>query len=377
MSETPAFEIPSDESSFLDDDGFTPGHQLPPVDPPSAGFIVQLFLIPALIVTAIVGVWALFGKLASNEQDVSRVLADIRSSNANRRGPAMHTFTRMLQVDARRDPDKQQYVNNPSVASNTSDILQFWLENVPSKRAEKIATLNTQIFLTRALGWFDAPDKVLPTLRNALHVEPEPYSGDQTEQEIRDLQQQVRTSAVESIALIAHRAAIRGQPIQQPELIDDLIEVTNSPDAETELRHRGAFALGLLPSEQSRQQLSAWLKNADDKTRLNAAIALSRHSSTDGYDVFVSVLREAVTPISPQQTKSSTASQRKRIVNLKEFERWAAVKNVLEAILQLSSRFQDKQRAELIGLIEPIKQIYKFPEIRKAAETVLKSLELQ
>jgi HEAT repeat protein len=354
-----------------------PVDHLPPVEPPSAGFIVQLFLIPALIVTAIVGVWALFGKLASNEQNVSRILVDIRSSNANRRGPAMHTFTRMLQVDSRRDPDKQQYVNNPFVASSTADALEHWLKNVPSNRAEKIATLNTQIFLTRALGWFDVPEKVLPAIRKALHVEPEPYSGDQTEQKIRDLQQQVRTSALESIAIIAHRASTRGKPIQEPGLIDEIIEVTNLPEAETELRHRGAYALGLLPSELSRQQLSAWLKNADDKTRLNAAISLARQDSTEGYDVFVSVLREAVTPIAPQKMESSTASERKRSINLKEFERWAAVKNVLEAILQLSNRFQDKQRAELIRLIEPIKRDDKFPNIRKAAAAVLKSLESQ
>ncbi|MCH7987918.1 MAG: HEAT repeat domain-containing protein [Planctomycetes bacterium] len=353
----------------------TPVDHLPPVEPPSAGFIVQLFLIPALIVAAIVGVWALFGKLASNEQDVSRVLADIRSSNANRRGPAMHTFTRMLQVDSRRDADKQQYVNNPSVASSTADILQFWLENVPSQRAGKIDTLNTQIFLTRALGWFDVPDKVLPTLRKALHVEPEPYSGDQTEQEIRNLQQQVRTSAVESIAIIAHRASTRGEPIQEPGLIDELIDVTNSPDAETELRHRGAFALGLLPSEQSRQQLSAWLKNADDKTRLNAAIALARQNSTEGYDVFVSVLREAVTPIPSPKQEKLTPSQRKRAITLEKFERWAAVRNVLEAVLLLSGRFQEDQRAELIRLIEPIERDYQYPDVRMAAEAVLKSLE--
>ncbi len=35
--------------------------ELPPVEPPSAGFIVQLFLIPMLIVGAIIGVYALFG----------------------------------------------------------------------------------------------------------------------------------------------------------------------------------------------------------------------------------------------------------------------------------------------------------------------------
>ena len=32
---------------------------LPPVEPPSAAFIVQLFVVPAMIVIAVVGVWAL------------------------------------------------------------------------------------------------------------------------------------------------------------------------------------------------------------------------------------------------------------------------------------------------------------------------------
>ena len=42
---------------------------LPPVEPPSAGFIVQLFLIPALIVAVILGVYLLFGQLAASEME--------------------------------------------------------------------------------------------------------------------------------------------------------------------------------------------------------------------------------------------------------------------------------------------------------------------
>ena len=36
--------------------------QPPPVEPPSAKFIVQLFVVPGLIVAVIVGAWLLFGK---------------------------------------------------------------------------------------------------------------------------------------------------------------------------------------------------------------------------------------------------------------------------------------------------------------------------
>ena len=59
---------------------------LPPVEPPSAKFIVQLFVVPGLIVAAIVGAWLLFGKLASAEQDWQALLADMKSSNEHRRG---------------------------------------------------------------------------------------------------------------------------------------------------------------------------------------------------------------------------------------------------------------------------------------------------
>ena len=46
---------------------------LPPVEPPSAGFIIQLFVIPALIVVLIVAVWLAFNWLvrtASSPEDV-------------------------------------------------------------------------------------------------------------------------------------------------------------------------------------------------------------------------------------------------------------------------------------------------------------------
>jgi hypothetical protein len=38
---------------------------LPPVEPPTAGFIVQLFVLPAVIVAVVIVVWLLFGKLAA------------------------------------------------------------------------------------------------------------------------------------------------------------------------------------------------------------------------------------------------------------------------------------------------------------------------
>ncbi len=46
-----------------------PGDVLPPVEPPSAGFILQLFVVPGIIVAIIVMVWLLFNWVARTGND--------------------------------------------------------------------------------------------------------------------------------------------------------------------------------------------------------------------------------------------------------------------------------------------------------------------
>ena len=50
---------------------FSPDDALPPVEPPSAGFIVQLFVVPGVIVIVIIMVWLMFNWLAhmGNDRD--------------------------------------------------------------------------------------------------------------------------------------------------------------------------------------------------------------------------------------------------------------------------------------------------------------------
>ncbi|MCA9118121.1 MAG: hypothetical protein KDA79_23780, partial [Planctomycetaceae bacterium] len=70
--------------------------ELPPVEPPSAGFIVQLFLVPGLIVAAIIGVWVLFGRIAEGRQDWRELVAELPSGNEQRRWRAALGLAQML-----------------------------------------------------------------------------------------------------------------------------------------------------------------------------------------------------------------------------------------------------------------------------------------
>jgi len=51
---------------------------LPPVQPPSAGFLVQLFVVPGIIVAIIVVVWVLVDWLAHMESDPQKYVDGLR-----------------------------------------------------------------------------------------------------------------------------------------------------------------------------------------------------------------------------------------------------------------------------------------------------------
>src|SRR5207248_9107128 len=80
--------------------------ELPPVEPPTAGFIIQLFVLPAIVVAVVIVVWLLFGKLAGGERDASEYVRTIRSENVNRRWRAAYELASLIQNDPKlaRDP---------------------------------------------------------------------------------------------------------------------------------------------------------------------------------------------------------------------------------------------------------------------------------
>jgi transposase len=82
-----------------DAEGARVPEDLPPVQPPSAGFILQLFVVPGLIVLAIVAVWLLFGKLAGNEQDWKGLLVELQHPNEHRRWRGALGLAQMLKAD--------------------------------------------------------------------------------------------------------------------------------------------------------------------------------------------------------------------------------------------------------------------------------------
>ena len=170
------------------------GDDLPPVQPPSAGFIIQLFVVPALIVLAVVAVWAMFGRIAAGEQDWKQLVQELDSSNPHVYQRAMFGLAQLLDADRRLGAQGQQLAANPEIATALSRLLRQQLES----RQTDDSTLSSQVYLVRAQGLLDVPAESIPVLITAMQPE-------------YDLE--VRKGAVLSVAMIAGRALEAGAPL--------------------------------------------------------------------------------------------------------------------------------------------------------------------
>jgi len=333
---------------------------LPPVQPPSAGFIVQLFVVPGLIVLAVVAVWALFGRIAAGEQDWRKLVQELQSPNTHIRNRAMYGLAQVLDQDRRQGEKGQHLSVNPEIAQGLSTQLMKELKS-GSNSSE---TVSLQQYLTRAIGLLDPPDTSDDTPKNPTSTEGDKPAASAAAsvtaalklaiEPTRDIE--IRKSAAASIAFIAGRALERGQPLEAPGLVQALVEV--STDRQPIMRQAAAFALGLFRSPEATQQLQVLLGNDDGMTRINAAIALSRSGSTDGLAVFKQALiaKPAATP----------DGQAEQILILK---------NSLKAIADLGPKMEPGDKAEFRELTESLIRSHAESRIRVDAQNALNALK--
>jgi HEAT repeat protein len=233
---------------------------LPPVEPPSAGFIIQLFVIPAVIVAAVVAIWFVIESLARRgEQDPAVIVKALKSNNQARFQQAKEL------ADMLRLP--QRYPEMKVSHDLSHQIAEYVDELVAAGRPED-AEVTMRIFLVTALGEFHVEDG-LPALLNAAQNDPE-----------RD----VRRRAINAIAVLA--GAMAGlkppQPLQSDALTEALLKLAD--DQDELVRSETTFAIGVVAGAPDADPRLAekLVELADDPytdARFNAAAALARLGS--------------------------------------------------------------------------------------------------
>jgi len=323
---------------------------LPPVQPPSAGFIVQLFVVPAIIVMVVVGVWALFGRMAAGEQDWRSLIPEIRSSNPHRRWRAANGLAQMLDVDLKRGESGKKLTDNREIAAALSSLLDEELQS----RSQRLDDLKQRAFLVRTLGLLDVFDVTVPVLQKAMTAEND---------------REIRKNAIAAVAVLAHRTTQQDAAdgtsrmsglAAMPSLVDDLIQT--SRDEDVLIRETGTYTLALFPTTAAGRQLTLLLSDVDRNTRINAALGLARRKSTAGVPLFRSILTEALQPSGSKERP------------IEGFD-LVVLKNVLKAVGDLSPRMTGEQRQDLRTLIVPIAAEHTHVRIRLDAEQALHRLK--
>jgi HEAT repeat protein len=310
---------------------------LPPVEPPSSGFIVQLFLIPAAVVGVVILVWLLFGKLAGGERDANDYIETIRSGNDKRRWRAAYELASLIGNDEKLAADSQ-------LLGQLTDLLNHELGSQSDPQLK--------VYLTVALGAFQTldarspsgqPIRPLDTLCRALAAK---QPGE------------VRRAAAESLAKQAAR--LQGT-LTDSEAIAALADAAK--DTEPELRKRATYALGFFGGDQAVAALRGRLSDEDRDVRYNAAMALGRRGDVTASTVLREMLSTAdLNQVIAAETESEKQSQIETIeVN--------ALRSLETALRAGESHLAETLRSQVIALSKS-----NLASVRLEAESVLKSL---
>ncbi|REJ88888.1 MAG: HEAT repeat domain-containing protein [Planctomycetota bacterium] len=313
---------------------------LPPVEPPSAGFIVQLFLIPALIVAVVVGVYLLFGQLASGEVDWRRQVDNVRSQNPHVRWRGALALAQMLDADAQSSGTEERLAENPEIAEALTELFVETRQKKPYDE-ETSAQLD---FLSKALGRLDAPGVVFPALEDAIETEENA---------------ELRKHALTSVAMIAGRAYERGAPLNDSTLTSAIIDVSHSGNSLD--RHQAAFILGLIPSPEADARLDALVQDGDLMTRANAAVGLARNGSVRGLPVFEEAFADAIAqPLDPAVVQNDAQAQ-------EIFERSILLRNCIKAVDVLRDELSADRRQRLLKLTTQLADATQDPKLKNQA----------
>ena len=348
--------------------------------PPSAGYIAQLFLIPALIVMAVVGVWALFGKLADSESDWKQLVAELGSSNEHRRWRAALGIAQLLRNEEIEPPtDREPLAKHPLVIDSLTELFAKSLaSSTPSDE-----DITHQEFLARTLGALDADIKTLPALAEATR---DSYNIE------------VRKSALMSLASIAgrhfdqatgynalidkdldsstsrRRLPLTAATISDPATLDQLRRCAQDP--EPVIRHLAAFTIGNVGGPDAILQLKVMLLDGDRFARANAAVGLARNGSPECVPALIELMTESLRPFDKSVSYESDAE--KRIAeNSFQVEQPQVVRNCLRATDDLWATLNESQRAELKAVVKKISDDFFAPDVRIRASELLNRIDSQ
>ena len=322
---------------------------LPEIRPPNAGFILQLFLIPMMIVSVIICVWLLFNFISRGETPTELVRGLQKMNNAS--WQKAYTLSSLLRAPA-------------SELKNDKELAQELIAVLETKLTEETADANQvklRIFVCKCLGEFEI-DSGLSALLNAA----------QQTNNANDLV--IALTAVESVAVLMSNLDESVLSENYDRIVETLLAVSNeqaeNPDHAlrvNQLRSAAGFALGVAGGDKAIQRLVSMLDDAYPNARFNAAIGLARYGKLESTAVLLEMLDPGNTAITNGEPEGSHAFKRsvvitnaiRAVVSLSEFHQTGELSDLIDAMRNLDSSEKVVSQTKLVAKDAVVKIIKK------------------
>ena len=316
-----------------------PDDSLPPVEPPSAAFLVQLFLVPGVIVAIIVCVWLAFHWLAHLGNDPQAYVRTLRRANEGRWQAALNLANDL------RGPNGSGLKADVKLASELGSILD---DEVGSGRTgEQSETL--RLYLCRALGEFSVPEAAPALVRRVNANDDEPTTQ----------------AAIEAIAVLATNLQKAGRSFEnRDDVVAAVLAATTS--ANSRVRDACGFTLGVLGGERSIDGLLRLVGDPSADVRSNAALGLARLGQPDAYDTLSEMLALEDVYLDEKTPDDKMQSER--------YKRALVVVNALRGITMLIDATNEGPPSGITKKIEELQQD-SVAEVRSSAKAVIKKID--
>jgi hypothetical protein len=352
---------------------------LPPVEAPSASFLLQLFLIPLVIVIIIVMVWLLFSWLAhmgSNPRDLVRDIGRVNDASWQR----AYNLAELM-----RKPQYEHLKDDHKLAEDLAATLTTLRDSRPARKRDAAKEtdeerrlrkdneyenrIKLEIFLCKVLGEFRVTDGLSALVAAAEAEEAQDPEGIA-----------VRVAALGALAVQAGEVDVKTLR-DHPRLIDTVIdaskergESSNGREEYDKLRSAAAYTLGMIGGTEALDRSAQMLDDASANVRYNAALGLARHGDARA----LPVLGEMLDPNNTEGLDDPDVERKGSEAYLasgKSWKRVSIMSNAIRGARMLVENRREGDYTELIGWLKKVEASNMMERVKLDAKGLRLELE--
>jgi HEAT repeat protein len=299
----------------------------PPVEPPPAGFILKLFVIPALIVMVLLAVWQVPKWLV--RQTTARpdeLIQRLEHGSAIARNQNALDLANYL-----RDERFIEFRRSPQSAQQLAKVLERQIEQSATAASATEDEIRFRTYLVRALGEFEVQDGINVLLKVAV------TNRNPSEQVVRD-------AALHSIAVRAYNLRQLDPPRELTHLDLEPTLIRLAGDEDPQIRKATAYTLGVLGTPPAIAQLEKMVGDPHADTRYNAAVWLADRGNAAAIDTLAEML----------ELQDLDSAQEESNPQDRAFKRAVIVSNAVKATQKLAEQNSSADFAPLIAALEQL-----------------------